>query len=116
MTYENTLSTRGENKVPTHPLKWQPEMQRREVLARIKLVSKVRYLVLFGSRDRVCYDPACVTGHGTVQTATRESMEHGRWDRTYLTSLGEVETPTLMVDAPLSRTMTGARLIANWSD
>ena len=91
-------------------------MQRREVLARIKLVSKVRYLVLFGSRDRVCYDPALRHRPRNRSDATRQSMEHRRWDRTYLTSFGEVETPTLMVDAPLSRTMTGARLIVNWSD
>jgi len=37
-------------------------MQRREVLARIKLVSKVRYLVPLGPRDRICYDPASPAG------------------------------------------------------
>jgi hypothetical protein len=37
-------------------------------------------------------------------------------DRTYLTSFGEVVTPTLMVDAPLSRTMTRARFMAKVSD
>src|SRR6266403_2088739 len=34
--------------------------------------------------------------------------------RTYLTSFDEVVTPTLMLEAPLSRTMTGARLMM-WS-
>lgn len=33
------------------------------------------------------------------------------WRHTYLTSFDEVVIPTLMVDAPLSRTMTGARLM-----
>jgi hypothetical protein len=32
-------------------------------------------------------------------------------DCTYLTSLGEVVIPTLMLEAPLSRTTTGARFI-----
>jgi len=73
MTYETRF--RHVEKINTHPLKGQPEMQRREVLARIKLVSKVRYLVLFRPHDRICYDPASPARKRS--DAIRESMEHG---------------------------------------
>ncbi len=36
--------------------------------------------------------------------------------RTYLTSFDEVVMPTLILDAPLSRTMTGERLMMDLDD
>ena len=38
------------------------------------------------------------------------------WYHTYLTSFDDVVIPTLMLDAPLSRTMTGARLMIDLDD
>jgi len=89
-----------------YPLKWQPEMQRREVLARVKLVSKVRYFVPLGSYNRVRYYPA-----SPQETFRRNTDICASSHRSYLTFFGKVVTPTLMLDAPLSRTMTGTRFM-----
>ena len=79
-------------------------MQRREVLASVKLVPKVSCFVLFRSYDGIRYYP------GEELRQYRYRLYKG-WHHTYLTSFGEFVIPTLMVDAPLSMTMTGGRLM-----
>ena len=69
---------------------------------------KARYFVHLGSYDRIGYYPASARKSFRHNTGCWRQSE---WDRTYLTSFGEVMTPTLMLDAPLSRTMTGERFM-----
>ena len=74
MTYETHAPRLKEDNA--YALERQPKMQRREVLTRIKLVSKVGSLVSFRPNDRVGYNPVMSDGYSeAIRTLTEDGIK-----------------------------------------